>query len=464
MPYEGEYASKTSHSEFIKNPEIAAFLGECEFLTPPSDEEAEQMVANFKEPPIADCRLHEFVISVDGSYHESSINDKLPSTKVGYIKIGAVLFSLAKFGSLRDGNFVDPFRVAELKDQNTALTFSLPSANIRWGGKDNVRDSFRVALDQQFSAARTRFNENNFHSSLRSTLFHLASRRPGDMHTGDPFRLKIHKCPDCGNGPIEVEDKEEQQQCSYCGADVYPTDCLRLWEEVNDYQSNQVAISRLMMILEHLIPAHYMRFLYQRAYLNLTRVAFFIDGPLAVFGNAAWLHRSLMIFFDEINRKLIRKNQSPILVIGLQKTGQVVDHVTLINRFLPNERLFAIEDEYRYKYILSGRDPSSNGFGYETYYGQDFIFKTKSGRTFVFAVPYPYASKDLPGNNFPSEKIKWEHYPQLAQAIHLITHLESDLYKNAVVPIALAHRYTAISLQPGGKVLDLITRRSLNLR
>ena len=26
----------------------------------------------------------------------------------------------------------------------------------------------------------------------------------------------------------------------------------------------------------------------------------------------------------------------------------------------------------------------------------------------------------------------------------------------------LAHRYTAISLQPGGHVLDLITRRSLN--
>jgi hypothetical protein len=461
MPYEGEYASKASHSEFIKNPEIAAFLDECKYLTPPSDEEAKMMAANFKQPPTADSILHEFIISIDGSNHESSIDDKLPSSKVGYIKIGAVLISLEKFDSLRDGKFVDPFRVAELKDQNTALTFSLPSANIRWAGKDNVRDSFRAALDNQLSAARTRFEENNFHSSLRSTLFHLASRRPGDMYTGDPFRLKIHKCPDCRNGPIEVEDKEEQQTCSYCGADVYPTDCLRLWEEVSDYQSNQIALSRLMLILEHLIPAHYMRFLYQRAYLNLTRIAFFIDGPLAVFGNAAWMHRSLMIFLQEINSKLIRKNQQPMLVIGLQKTGQVVDHINLINRFIPNNRLFAIDDDYRYKYILSGREPSSSGFGSETYYGQDFIYKTSSGRTFVFSLPYPYDSKDNRGIHFPSEKIKWENYPQLAQAIQLISHLESDLYKNAVIPIALAHRYTAISLQPGGQVLDLITRRSL---
>lgn len=464
MPYEGEIASKTTHSDFIRNPDVANFLGECSYLTPPSDQEAENMAANFAEPPQSDDALPEFVISVDGSNHESSIDDKLPSTKVGYIKIGAVLISLEKFDSLRDGKFVDPFRVAELKDQNTALTFSLPSANIRWGGKGNVRDSFRAVLDQQFLSPSTRFEEENFHSSLRSTLFYLASQRPGEMHTGDPFRLKIYRCPTCRKGPLEIEDKEEQQYCPFCKADVYPTDCLRLWEEINDYQSNQIAISRLMLILEHIIPVHYMRFFYQRAYLNLTRMAFFLDGPLAIYGSAAWMHRSIMIFLTDINKKLERKGQPPLLVIGLQKTGQVVDHINLIDRSIPRNRLFAIDDEYRYKYILSGREPSSQGFGFETYYGQDFIYKTPSSRTFVFGLPYPYESKDLPGGDFPSEKIKWKKYPQLDRAIRLINHLESDLYKNAVVPIALAHRYTAISLQPGGKVLDLLTRQSLNAR
>lgn len=462
MPYVGQFGSKTSHSTFIKNPEVASFLEQCQYLTPPSDDEARKMVACFRPPPSDDGPLPRYIISVDGSVYESSIDDKLPSTKVGYIKIGAVLFSLLDFDSLREGQYVDPFRVAALRDQNTALTFALPSANIRLKGKDNVRDSFRAVLDEQFLGERTRFEPKNFHTSLRSTLFQLASRRPGRMGTKDPFHLRIYKCPHCGKGPVELEDTEVQQFCPFCGAEVYPTDCLRLWEEVSDYQSNRLALSRLMMVLEHLLPVHYMRFIMQRAPLALTNVVFFIDGPLAVFGTAAWLHRSIMIFLDEVNRRLARHKQPPLLVIGLQKSGQVVDHLRLIERYLPNRSLYAIDDDYRYQYILSGRDPSSNGFGSETYYGQDFIYKTRSGRTFVFALPYPFASKDEPGIDFPAEKTDWNRYLQLPQAIRLIEHLESDLYRNAVVPIALAHRYTSISLQPGGRVLDLLTRKGLS--
>jgi hypothetical protein len=461
MPYQGEFANKTSQSEFLRNPDIEAFLSQCNYLTPPSDEEAQAMADRFSEPPATDTKLHTFVVAVDGSNYESSIDDKLPSTKVGYIKIGAILIDLEEYGSLREGKYIDPFKVAKLQDNNSALTFSVPSANIRWGGKKNVRDSFRAFVDQQFTGKLTRFKENDPLTSLRSTLFHLASLRPGELHTGDPNKLKIYKCPDCGNGPVEVHDIPEQQTCQFCGAEVYPTDSLRIWEEVSDYQSNQIAISRLMLVLEHIIPIHYMRHFYLNAPLLLSDIAFFVDGPLAFFGSPAWLHRSVMIFLQEVNKKLAKFNQSPLTIIGLQKTGQVVDHVNLITKFVPNNRLLAIDDEYRYKYVLSGRDPTERGFGFETYYGQDFIYKTPSGRTFVFAIPYPYASKEVAGIDFVKEKIKFTNYPQLQKAIRLINHLESDLFENAVVPIALAHRYTAISFQPGGRVLDLLTRNAL---
>lgn len=462
MPYEDEFAHKTAHMDFVKNPDVRAFLESCEYLTPPSPEEAERIVAPFREPPRpADVVLPTNVLAVDGSPHEASHDELLPSTKIGFIKIGAVLFSLQEYGSLRSGRYVDPFRVASLQDNNASLTFVVPSANIRIRGKDNVRDSFRAVLDAQFLAEATRFQPDNFHTSLRSTLFHLAHRRPGIMGTCDPFHLKLHKCPDCEQGPIELEDTLEQQHCPHCGAEVYPTDCLRLWEEINDYQSNQLAINRLMMLLEHLLPVHYMRFIADQALFALSKTAFFVDGPLAIFGTSAWLHLSIMSYLDEINRKLGRSNHPPVLMIGLVKTGQVVDHVHLLGRFIPPDRLFAIDDEYRYKYILAGRDPAGNGFGYETYYGQDFIFKTQSGRTFVFCLPYPFPNKNLPGNTFLQEKVNWNRYPQLATAVHLIEHLESDLYRNAVVPIALAHRYTAISLRPGGQVLDLLTKKAL---
>ena len=171
------------------------------------------------------------------------------------------------------------------------------------------------------------------------------------------------------------------------------------------------------------------------------------------------MHRVIRIYFGRLNRKLMNKNKLPMLIVGLQKSGQVVDHVNLLNRFLPENVLFAIDDDYRYTYIYANRSPSGQGFGFETYYGQDFIFKTPTGRTFVFALPYPFSTKEPPGKDFVKEKVRWENYPQLSSAIRLIEHLESDLYKNAVVPIALAHRYTAISLRSGGRVLDLLTKQ-----
>jgi hypothetical protein len=462
MPYEGEYASKTSHSEILKNPDIQAALKEFEYLKPPSDEEIEAVTGRFLEPPLTEAiLLPDFVIAVDGSDYEASIDEKLPSTKVGYVKASSVLISLQQFGALRDGRFVDPFKVAMLQNNNTALTFVLPSANIRWQGKNAVRESFRALLDQQLLGEKTRFSENDYRSSLRTTLFHLASRRPGEMGTGDPHKLKIYRCPTCSRGPITIEDIPEQQSCPFCNAEIYPSDCLRIWEEVNDYQSNLAAINRFMLVLEHLLPIHYIRYFYEHAApALLANMAFFMDGPLAIFGTAAWMHRSIMVYLDEINQRLRKYHLKPLLIIGLQKNGQVVDHVSLIDRFLPNNRLFAIDDKYRYKYILASRDPSRNGFGFETYYGQDFIFKTTSGRSFVFALHYPYNTKDLTGKDFIKEKVKYQNYLQLPRAIRLITHFESDLYKNAVVPIALAHRYTAISLQPGGRVLDLLTKQS----
>lgn len=464
MPHQGELASKASHSDIIRNPDVAQFLGTCEYLTPPSDHESEAMAARFEEPPSTEnVRLPERVVAVDGSYHESSIDDRLPSTKIGYVKIGCVLIDMAQFESLRvwDGRFVDPFRVASLKKNHDALTFSLPSANIRQKGKSSVRDSFRATVDDQLYGPRTRFNTNDPSTSLRTTLFHLASRRLGKLRTGDPSSLKIHKCPDCEATEIEVHDLPGPQNCPYCGAQVYPSDCLRLWEEVADYQSNIEAISRFMLIVEHLLPTHYIRFLAENSLASLGTVAFFTDGPLAVFGNAAWLHLSIMGFLDEVNHRLEEVGQPRLLIVGLQKTGAVVDHVHLIERFVCTNRLLAMDDNHRYRYILTGRDPAGNGFGHETYYGQDFIYKTQSGRVFVFAVPYPFPSKNQPGVDFIHTKTEVSRYPELPRALALISHFESDLYQNAVIPIALAHRYTAISLVPGGRVLDLLTRSAL---
>lgn len=464
MPYQGETASKASHQDLLKSPDVRAFLGACDYLRTPSPAEALTMCAGFvAPPPIDDAVLPLLVMAVDGSLYESSIDDQLPSTKVGYVKIGSVLIDLAQYGALRvvEGRYVDPFRVARLRDNNAPLTFPLPSANIRWKGKDSVRDGFRAAVDEALYSPMTRFDKDDPTTSLRSTLFHLAALRPGPLGSGDPSRLLIHACPNCKKGPVEVRDVPGPQVCLHCGGEVYPSDVLRVWEEVGDYGSNAEALGRFMLLVEHMVPMHYLRHLAAISLPALAGLAFFVDGPLAVFGNGAWLHAAIMRDLAAVNGRLAIIGLPPILMIGLQKTGQVADYASLIDRYVAPNRLFAIDDEYRYRYILGGRDVAGNGFGFETYYGQDFIFKTPSGRTFILALPYPFAKKDKDSNGFRRAKTELGRYVNLPRALALVKHFESDLYENAVVPIALAHRYTAISLEPGGKALDILTRKVL---
>jgi hypothetical protein len=465
VPYEGELASKASHSDIVRNPEVAAFLAECQYLRPPTDEEAQVMKADFQEtPPFTDEALPDRVMSIDGSWYEASMDDRLPSTKVAYVKIGCVLILMEEFGALRvnGGPFVDPFRVARLEDRNWPLTMPVPSANVRWRGATSVRDSFREAVDAHLQADKTRFQADDPSTSLRATLTYLASTRPG-FQTSDTTKLVLHKCPTCETNDVEVSGAADTQECPQCHARVFPSDVLRLWQEVGEFQSNATPLTRFMLAVEHLLPVHFMGYLRATSPRALSGLTFFLDGPLAVFGPPAWLHAALLRYIGETNEFLRGSDLRPVTVLGLQKTGQVVDHFSLMDRFLAPNRIMALADDYRYRSVLSGRDPAEKGFGENTYYGQDFLFKTPSGRLFVFALPYPCKAKDEI-DDFINTKTNLAVYPELPRALRLITHFESDLYANAVVPIALAHRYTAISLVPGGKVLDLLTEQAFETR
>lgn len=133
----------------------------------------------------------------------------------------------------------------------------------------------------------------------------------------------------------------------------------------------------------------------------------------------------------------------------------------LIKEHIPNNSIYCLEDDIRYKYIYINRKPSSSTFGAETYYGQDFLYKTPNGRVFVFNVPYPFSDKhDI--KNFINNKSKIENYKNIGLYTRLINDFECNLYENAVIPIALAHKYTAISLEPGCRVLDLLSKSKIN--
>jgi hypothetical protein len=481
MPFENERSNKTSHGDVLRNPDVTNFLAQCKIMTPPTEEEAKAFASQFVEAPSrADVDLPATVVALDGSLYESQVYPgQLPSTRVGYVKVSTFMIDTQQFAGIVDqgSGLVDPFRLAKLQDDASALALALPGPNVRYDGRATVREGFRAALEKHFLSPNT-WVENDPKRSLRATLFELAANRSpkSALYTGDATVIRLHKCPNCDElakpgQAIEVRDVAGSQHCPFCGGEVFATDCLRIWETVAEGAPIGEALGRTMSVVEHIMPMHYARNIAAVDLNALAGLMFFVDGPLAVFGNAAWIHAGILRTLHKLNALLIAKGREPMHMLGLQKTGALREHVDLIERFVQPDRILPVSDDYRYTHVsprdLSQLDPSDEiGFGLETYYGQDFIYKTPGSKTFIFAVPYPFAGKSeakaQTGKPFKDAKLELHRYPHLARILKVLDYFESDLYTNASIPLALAHQHTAISLMPGGKVLDIMTHKKLS--
>lgn len=455
MPYNRESAGKGGHSDFVRNPDVQHFLSDCEYMKPPSDDEAGAMASTFTTAPGGQPpKLPNFVVASDASKSDTPINDKLPSTQLGFVKVSHVLIEMDKYAELSDprSRFVDPFKVADMHRNAQFITYVLPGSNIQYRQSDTVRNGFRHAVYDQLTANR---GEGSNRMVLTDTLLVLNDNR-----------LIVKSCPvlgcDASLEHLVFTPKNPTHACTECGGTVYATDWLRLHEGISDFGNNTSAITRMMNAIEHLLLSAFILELLEANPVALSKIAFVMDGPLALFGEPAKLHSRIMSLIDRTNAKLADLELEPLLVMGLQKTGNVMDHAHLLERFLPKGVLRIIDDTYRHTYI-TGSDKPAEDFGYESYYGQDFLFKTERGRIFNFALPYPFAGKGAgTRTEFACKKVEMNRYGSLIErACDLIRHFELDLYDNAIVPVALAHRHASISLVPGGKVLDLITKAGL---
>lgn len=451
MPYPRETAGKGGHADFVRNPDVQSFLASCDYLREPSDDEAKNLASRFTRAPMGD-KLPRYVVASDASKSDAPINDKLPSTQVGFLKVSHVLIDMQKYAHLVDpvNRFVDPFKVADMHRSASPITFTMPGSNIRYRGIDNVKDGFRRALFDQLTIDRSESQNGQVLARVLVTL--------------NDNSLTLPNCPRCHASLGSTFGRDLLiKTCSVCGAEVYATDFLRLHEGISDFGDNASAMTRMMNAMEHLMLAAFIIQVFECQPQALSDIAFVMDGPLALFGEPAKLHPRLQKLIFRVNERLAQMGLQPMLVLGLQKTGGVMDHARLLEKFLPDGVLRVIDDEYRNQYITGGDSPAAN-FGNETYYGQDFLFKTERGRIFNFAIPYPFEDKTFGGGGkgFAHAKSDLTHYGSLIErACDLIRHFEMDLYDNALVPVALAHRHASISLMPGGKVLDLLVRSGL---
>lgn len=447
MPYEGQQASKRGHIDIIRNKDVEAFLDSCEYLRKPGAEVAESIAKLYQQAPECE-QLPAMVIASDGSAYSDCLDQSFPSTQVGYVKTSFMAFDMQDYNGLSTPHnpFVDPYKAAALHNKARAVAFTLPGSNVRYKGL-RVQDGFRLAVYEQLSDGRTQVQKN---FAVKDMLYFLEG--------GD---ITIAACPSCGQeGPHHFKSGQDISQCGNCKADVYVTDVLRIHEQISDHGDNSSAMTRFMNAVEHLQLTTLVKAMADINFEGLCNAAIMVDGPLALFGQPAKFHASIQSFYNGIFQRCFSEQKTPPLIIGLQKDGMVMEHARSLASHLKSGTYCAVSDEYRAQFI-NGIAPLTDNFGHETYYGQDFIYKTDSGRIFDVCLAYPFADKQN-RKNFAKQKAESQHYEAwLARAFKLIRHLEFDLYENSVVPVALAHRHASISLSPGGTLLDVLTKKHL---
>jgi hypothetical protein len=384
-----------------------------------------------------------WVLAFDGSMQEVAAREAYPSTRIGYLQIAGVLVRLDELLGQGTERLVNPALIRDATEE-ALLPIVLPGSNVCRPDMPTVRDSWRAEV---FDIFRT-------YTVEQMTLLHVFLLLVGysDKHAtgGGVLLARCSASEACSARGIVVPSTGTP--CPSCGQRLFPTDSLRIHEEVSEEHGNDTALGRLMTVLEQVTMVAYLSFFLQRQPRVLGSVGFILDGPLAVFGPQAWLHGAIQGFIQDLYDDLTHQHLKPPVIVGIEKTGQFAEHAAAIGDRIPRRCLMALPDDYIYSHILAFRTTVGAPFGRDTYYGQKFLYKSGGGQVLVISVPKTATSGDAH---------KPEHYPTLPDTLRLLDRIGTTLYRDAVIPIALAHSFASIPLRTGTRVLQLLSREML---
>jgi len=214
----------------------------------------------------------------------------------------------------------------------------------------------------------------------------------------------------------------------------------------------------MQQVWERLLLIHIIKCFERRGWLSsLKRLAFVLDGPLALFGHPAWMSAAVSLELKRLNELVAAETGRDLLLLGIEKTGTFVDHFEEIDQtetsgqlLFPPRSCFLPSDNYIKRRVIYST--SDKRYGADTYFGRKVFYKTATGARIVANIPFLSDDQD----SIQSSDI--EPYGQLPASCALLDKLISSRFKNALSPIVTAHAAAAIPLNLGAKVLQQLAR------
>jgi len=446
MGFEGEFASYEPLRRILSSEKIQA-LQQRMHIQPaiPSAETIKKNTVTLNDLPKGAVQQPDLILAIDGSHLEGQPEKGYPGAECGVITIASVLIDLKKVALLGKNDFIDPkkFRETEKASSQESL---FPGSNIVIDSEKDAKSSLRRIIFEELGKIQVLSGGETLLETYEY-LFRVKRQFNDSHHPRNPI-----------DDNYELVYNEGEYDCIYTGEKLFSTDALRLHELMNPNGTNGELFGQIMATLEKLWLINILRWFEISDNLNiLRRVAFIVDGPLAVFSTSSWLAKVIEIEIERINKIQKEINGEDLIILGLEKSGAFVNHFVDIDTskegipdVFPRQSAFLLSDSYIKQNIVYST--SAKQYGKDTYFGRKFFYKTKSGQKLVPVLAcYSEEQRKL-------ETATISQFPRLADVLQLLDRLVSSRYNNSISPLISAHAEAAIPLYLGKRLFDEIAK------
>jgi hypothetical protein len=292
MPYEGEFAQHKSLRRLVESERVHQLLGNFR-LRSANDVSASLETLHPIEIKPSNW-IPSWVISIDGSHVEVDIKNGFPGAEAAYVTVASVLLNVQKMRELDEQRPVNPkdFKTLERAE---SIDCALPGCNIIYDNELSAQDSLRRSIFEVFQSVQM----SSEGETLLDTYEALLEYKPNSDQ-------RPQQCPyeDCPNESNYLRGRGKYNCSCHLSRTLYSTDALRIYERMNPAGTNGAIFAEIMQVWERVWVVHILRTMEAKKWLSsLSRIAIFLDGPLAVFGQPAWISQAIYRELSRLNSR-----------------------------------------------------------------------------------------------------------------------------------------------------------------
>ncbi len=420
-----ERASKLGHVKLIEHEQVARLIRQFERIDTEADKPVGALTGNLDLSAPSPIR---FVVAIDGGQAVIP-NEVRRDKRMAFIKVCAMSIRREDIAFLRQNPVIDPRDLAKMFEGSIWYHPAvLPLAGIGFPG-ETVKETIRRTVDAVLEYTRLYETLNYLVSQLWNPTY--------DMNLQTNPRAPHMNCLGCG-ATVGLPKNVINFECASCHFPHRLGDYLGIAQEAPEDWAREEAAMSLRSALETLTLFHFVIRYWKGKLEVLGETLFLKDGPLLL---RAQLSRLVEPIRELI--KAMRAEGVKVFIAGMEKNGELVDHIEDIRRhlrepgdfFLPSVR-YIVEE-------IAGLQFDPARYRNRVQYGSKVVVRLG---------PDHVVPLDIPTGDFLTDPAAGDLIG-LAEIASVLADMTSYSHDNALIPIKLVNEYSSISERPSGDIL-----------